>query len=126
LPTAPDASSNPNIETGVLHNVGLRVTDAEIVGMGRHSLTLWPKWLAELPLPVFYRDSGTLLLLDRDGATEANRFERMLTAQDAQTKLLPIDGDRLKELEPAFDPRFHQALEIRARHSLTIESCLRL
>jgi len=57
--------------------------DAEIVAMGRHSLALWPQWLAELPHPVFYRDTGTLLLWHREDAGEARRFEGMLRAGDA-------------------------------------------
>src|ERR1700722_8520553 len=34
--------------------------------IGRRSLTLWPQWLAELPVPVFYRHEGTLLLWHRE------------------------------------------------------------
>lgn len=36
--------------------------DPQIVQMGRHSLGFWPQWLAELPLPVFNRDTGTLVV----------------------------------------------------------------
>ncbi|HWO01877.1 MAG TPA: FAD-dependent oxidoreductase, partial [Blastocatellia bacterium] len=39
--------------------------NAEIVSLGKHSLSLWPQWLAELSEPVFYRDNGTLLLWHR-------------------------------------------------------------
>jgi glycine oxidase len=52
--------------------------DPEIVAMGRRSLRLWPRWLAELPEPVFYRDDGTLLLWHREDAGEARRFESSL------------------------------------------------
>ena len=44
--------------------------------MGRHSLSLWPRWLAELPVPVFYRDDGTLLLWHREDAGEAVRVRK--------------------------------------------------
>ena len=84
--------------------------DAEIVAMGRRSLTLWPWWLAELPHPVFYRDVGTLLLWHHNDAGEAHRFEALLRARDAEAKLQRVDGARLGELEPALDLRFHQAL----------------
>jgi len=53
---------------------------AQIASMGRHSLALWPLWLAELPIQVFYRDSGTILLGTR-GCREAVRTERMLAAR---------------------------------------------
>src|ERR1700733_13774479 len=84
--------------------------DPEIVAMGRHSLSLWPQWLAELSEPVFYRDDGTLLLWHRGDAGEAHRFERLLVARDAQAHLLRIDAARPNELEPALDSRFQQAL----------------
>ena len=45
--------------------------DAQIASMGNYSLKLWPQWLAELPIPVFYRDSGTLLLWHGEHAGEA-------------------------------------------------------
>ena len=84
--------------------------DAEIVAMGRHSLALWPQWLAELPHPVFYRDAGTLLVWHREDAGEARRFEGMLRTRDAQAHLERVDAARLGELEPALDARFQQAL----------------
>ncbi len=84
--------------------------DAEIVAMGRHSLSLWPQWLAQLPQPVFFRDTGTLLLWHQEDAGEASYFEKMLTARDPRTNLLRIDAARLEELEPALGTRFQQAL----------------
>jgi glycine oxidase len=84
--------------------------EAEIVAMGRRSLTLWPEWLAELPHPVFYRDKGTLLFWHHNDAGEAHRFGALLRARDVEAKLQPIDGARLGELEPALNLTFHQAL----------------
>ena len=84
--------------------------DPEIVAMGRRSLSLWPQWLAELPVPVFYRDHGTLLLWHREDAGEAHRFERLLATRDAQAHLAHVDAARLSELEPAIDQRFQQSL----------------
>src|SRR5690349_7098223 len=55
--------------------------DVQIASMGKHSLTLWPQWLAELPVQVFYRDSGTILLWHREHAGDAARTERMLAAR---------------------------------------------
>jgi glycine oxidase len=84
--------------------------DAEIVAMGRHSLTLWPRWLAELSHPVFYRDVGTLLFWHHSDAGEAHRFEALLRARDAEAELRRVHGARLGELEPALNLRFHEAL----------------
>ena len=84
--------------------------DAEVVSMGRHSLTLWPVWLAELPVPVFYRESGTIVLWHREDAGEASRFEKLLTDRDPQARHSRIGASQLATLEPAVGPRFPQAL----------------
>jgi glycine oxidase len=84
--------------------------DAEIVAMGRRSLTIWPGWLTELSHPVFYREEGTLLFWHHNDAGEAHRFEALLRARDPEAKLWRVNGVRLGELEPALDLRFHQAL----------------
>ena len=83
--------------------------DAEIVAMGRRSLVLWPQWLAQLPTPVFYRDTGTLLLWHREDAGEAARFDTMLKARNKSAKLLHLDAAELNELEPAVGTRFPKA-----------------
>lgn len=87
-------------------------TDPQIEAMGRHSLTLWPQWLAELPVPVFYRDAGTLSLWHREDVAEAVRFERVLASRHLQTQVEHIEGEHVTELEPALTPRFSQALHI--------------
>jgi glycine oxidase len=84
--------------------------DAEIASMGRHSLSLWPRWLAELPVPVFYRDNGTLLLWHREEAGEAVRAQRKLASQ--QLPIKRIDCLRTGELEPALGARFPEALYV--------------
>ncbi len=84
--------------------------DAEIVAMGRRSLELWPEWLAQLPLPVFYRDTGTVLVWQREDAGEARRFAALLSARAAADALQRLDGARLQALEPALDARFAQAM----------------
>ena len=86
--------------------------DAEIVAMGRHSLTLWPQWLSELPLPVFYRDTGTLLLWHREDAGEARRFETMSRSRDPKTGLIRIDVEDLRQMEPAVAPAFPSAMHL--------------
>jgi glycine oxidase len=82
----------------------------EIASMGKHSLSLWPQWLAELPEPVFYRDNGTLLLWHREDAGEAVRAQRKFASQ--QSLIKPIDSARTAELEPALGGRFLEALYV--------------
>jgi glycine oxidase len=84
--------------------------DTQIQAMGRHSLALWPQWLAELPVPVFYRDNGTLLLWRREDAGEALRVERVLASRHSQAYIRRVEGAQLGELEPALGSRFSQAL----------------
>jgi glycine oxidase len=83
--------------------------DAEIASMGKHSLSLWPRWLAELPEPVFFRDNGTLLLWHREDAGEAVRAQRKFASQQS---IKQIDSARIREMEPALATRFPEALYI--------------
>lgn len=84
--------------------------DAEIASMGKHSLSLWPRWLAELPVPVFYRDNRTLLLWHREDVGEAVRAQRKFASQQSQIK--QIDSARTAEVEPALGRRFPEALYV--------------
>jgi glycine oxidase len=84
----------------------------QIESMGRRSLSLWPQWLADLPVSVFYRNDGSLLLWHREDVGEAARFERALAARDGKGQLKHVEGAELDELEPALGGRFPRALYI--------------
>jgi glycine oxidase len=84
--------------------------DTEIVSMGKHSLSLWPRWLAELPVPVFYRENGTLLVWHREGSAEAVRAQRKVVSQ--RLLIEQIASARTSELEPALGTRFPEALYV--------------
>jgi glycine oxidase len=84
----------------------------QIESMGRRSLRLWPQWLAELPLPVFYRDDGTLLLWHREDSAEAVRVQKLLASRRLQPEVACIEGASLAEREPALGTRFSKALHI--------------
>jgi|HubBroStandDraft_6_1064221.scaffolds.fasta_scaffold92086_2 glycine oxidase len=84
--------------------------DPQIASMGEHSLTLWPRWLAELPLPVFYRDHGTLLVWDRENSGEAVSAQRMIASWLSDTAVNRLEGTQVEELEPALGTRFSEAL----------------
>ena len=64
-----------------------------IVAMGRRSLELWPEWLKELPVPVFYRDAGTVVVWH--SGSVAGGF-----AAAAGFGAERVLGERLAELEP--------------------------
>lgn len=84
--------------------------DPQIQAMGRHSLTLWPQWLDELPAPVFYRGNGTLLLWHREDLGEAVRAQRMLSSRQSHMCVESLKGPRVTELEPELGARFSEAL----------------
>jgi len=85
---------------------------AQIASMGWHSLALWPLWLAELPIQVFYRNSGTILLWHREDAGEAVRTERMLAARHPHASLKRLNSAGVADREPALGTRFPRALYI--------------
>jgi glycine oxidase len=84
----------------------------QIESMGKRSLSLWPQWLADLPVPVFYRTDGSLLLWHREDAGEAVRVQRVLASRGAQGDVKHIEGAELRELEPILGTRFPRALYI--------------
>jgi glycine oxidase len=86
--------------------------DSQIASMGEHSLTLWPRWLAELPLPVFYRVDGTLLLWHRENSGEAVRAQRMVALRQSDATVRRVEGRQVAELEPALGTRFSEALHV--------------
>jgi len=84
----------------------------EIGSMGMRSLSLWPEWLAELPVPVFYRNDGSLLLWHREDAGEAVRVQRVLASRNVQGNFRHVEGAELGKLEPTLGTRFPRALYI--------------
>jgi glycine oxidase len=86
---------------------------ARIESMGKRSLQLWPQWIAELPVPVFYGDRGTLMLWHREDGTEALRVEQKLAHRRADADVERIDGTRVAEIEPTLGNRFSRALFVR-------------
>ncbi len=86
--------------------------DSQIASMGEHSLTLWPRWLAELPLPVFYREHGTLLLWHRENSGEAVRAQRIIALRQSDATVKRLERRQVGDLEPALGTRFSEALQI--------------
>jgi glycine oxidase len=82
--------------------------DPQIASMGRRSLSLWPEWLSELPVPVFYRDRGTIFVWHREEAGEAARVELALKRSSVQR----VERNQVSELEPSLPARFSEALYI--------------
>ena len=90
------------------------ITEPSVVRMGHYALQRWPELLSQLSQPVFFQQSGTLVLWHRQDAPEALRFAGLLqNTQAALPELAPmrrVDGKTIRELEPALENRFSQGL----------------
>ncbi|MFT6591403.1 MAG: glycine oxidase [Rhodoferax sp.] len=90
------------------------VAETSVVKMGVHGLTRWPELLAHLDQPVFFQQSGTLVLWHRQDAAEAERFSRQIDVTSRSLPALPsaqrLDAPGLAALEPCLGSRFTQGL----------------
>ena len=94
--------------------------DVQIASMGNNSLKLWPQWLAELPIPVFYRNTGTLLLWHGEDGGEAARAQSMLASRQAQSCVKSLESSQIAEVEPELGTRFPKRCTSPAKHRSTI------
>jgi glycine oxidase len=90
------------------------VTEAGVVRMGSHGLKRWPELIAQLALPTFFQQNGTLIVWHRQDAAEASRFARQM---DSTARVMPelppaqtLDGAAIAALEPALGQRFEHGL----------------
>ena len=90
------------------------VTEPAVVRMGLHGLRRWPELIAALPTPVFFQQTGTLVLWHRQDGAEAALFSRQLALTARQLPDLPLphtlDSAAIEGLEPALGPRFARGL----------------
>ena len=90
------------------------ITEPGVVRMGHHALARWPQLLAPLAQPVFFQQSGTLIVWHRQDAAEAQRLTRQLEANQHTVPELPalqkLDGGGLAQAEPALANRLAQGL----------------
>ena len=97
------------------------ITEANVVQMGMYSLPRWKELIAELSLPVFFQQAGTVFVWHQQDATEAKRLTAHLErncreSQQMSTSAFPLqqpeqlDRAALQELEPSLADRFHQGL----------------
>lgn len=90
------------------------VTAPPVVRMGIHGLKRWPELLAQLPLPVFFQQAGTLIVWHRQDAAEAARFARQINNHQQTIGGLAaaqaLNALQIGQLEPALGHRFAQGL----------------
>lgn len=90
------------------------ITEPGVVRMGHYALPRWQQILASLPEPVFFQQAGTLIVWHRQDIAEAQRFTKVLEANQRTTPELPalqkLDSTALAAAEPALAQRFAQGL----------------
>jgi glycine oxidase len=78
--------------------------------VGLRSLALWPEWLKELDEPVFYQDTGTLVVAHSGDAVELERFKRRADHMSLQEDYVSLNQQQLLQSEPELADNFDQAL----------------
>ncbi len=90
------------------------ITETSVVQMGMHALQRWPELIGQLDEPVFFQQTGTLVLWHRQDAAEADRFSRQMDATNLTLPDLPkaqrLDAEGIAQLEPSLGSRFAQGL----------------
>ena len=90
------------------------ITDDSVVRMGLYSLPRWKDLIADLSLPVFFQQDGTLILWHRQDTSDADRFaahlEKNCRSNSELSAPLKLNNDALRELEPGVADRFNQGL----------------
>ena len=89
-------------------------TEPGVVRMGHYALPRWQQLIASLTEPVFFQQAGTLIVWHRQDAAEAQRFTRVLEANQQTTPELPplqkLDSAALAQAEPTLAERFNHGL----------------
>ncbi len=90
------------------------ITEPGVVRMGHYALPRWQQLIASLTEPVFLQQAGTLIVWHRQDAAEAQRFTRVLEANQQTTPELPplqkLDSAALAQAEPTLAERFNHGL----------------
>ena len=87
----------------------LAVSDDAVFMLGQRSLKLWPAWLAQMSMPVYFKTEGTLVVAHAQDGASLEHFSRLLhhklpAACKAQVQTL--DATALAQMEPTLAGRF--------------------
>lgn len=90
------------------------VTESNVVDMGLYGLKRWPELIAQLNQPVYFQQTGTLVLWHHQDAPDAERFKRQMASTHVRMPALPapqtLDAQGITQLEPSLAGRFTQGL----------------
>ncbi|MFO1434290.1 MAG: glycine oxidase ThiO [Candidatus Competibacteraceae bacterium] len=89
----------------------LETAEPLVFNLGKRSLELWPPWLAALEQPVFFQQTGTLLIAHRQDRADMERFVSHIHAKlGERAELQSLDATQLAELEPELAGRFQRGV----------------
>ena len=89
----------------------LETAEPLVFGLGQRSLELWPQWLATLAEPVFFQQTGTLLIAHRQDRADMERFVSHVRAKlGDRAELQVLDNPQLAQLEPELAGHFQRGV----------------
>jgi glycine oxidase len=103
----------------------LSVSDEVVFALGRRSMELWPRWVAELAEgggePVYYRQKGTLVVAHAPDQSSLDHFSRLLhhrLPEACRAEVRTLDAAALAAQEPALAGRFGGGLFLESEGQL--------
>ena len=103
----------------------LAVSDEVVFALGRRSMELWPRWVAELEAgsgeSVYYRQLGTLVVAHAPDQSSLDHFSRLLhhrLPESCRAEVHTLDAAGLAAREPALAGRFGGALFLESEGQL--------
>ena len=86
--------------------------------LGLRSYQLWPEWLKQLAEPVFYQNTGKLVVSHNGDQAEMARFQRRASHVLEHSDFQVLDKAALAEREPDLQANFNEALLFEQEASL--------
>ena len=103
----------------------LAVSDEAVFSLGRRSMALWPRWIAELAegggAPVYFRQQGTLVVAHAPDQSSLDHFSQLLAhrlPEACRSEVHMLDAAGLAAQEPALSGRFNGGLFLQSEGQL--------
>jgi len=104
----------------------LSVSDEVVFQLGRRSMELWPRWVAELDVesggePIYFRQKGTLVVAHAPDQSSLEHFTRLLQhklPEACRAEVQTLDAAGVAREEPALAGRFGGGLFLQSEGQL--------
>ena len=103
----------------------LSVSDEVVFALGRRSMELWPRWVAELEAgsgeSIYFRQKGTLVVAHAPDQSSLDHFSRLLhhrLPEACRAEVHTLDASALATKEPALAGRFGGGLFLESEGQL--------